>query len=275
MFDLDTNAGGAVSSFPAQPVQRVGSLQIAADARLPASNSNATTPPTRSEAALWRTACHEAGHVVCERLLDIEIAGTTVVEGPDYSGLTWGPESTRALRGKAAHDDAGNDAFDAVAVQVAKNISRYMPGPGESRDDVADIFSSVQARVIGLMGGGAAEMAILGDSPPRFIESDVYSANAIAGIICQTEASRSAFIEHCYQEALAIIGEYKSVVLALAQALIDHPERTLNSKEIDEVIAAELAARGAADERQRRAAWKRVQETAAQLASRAARRQSG
>jgi hypothetical protein len=66
-----------------------------------------------------------------------------------------------------------------------------MPGPGESRDDVADIFSSVQARVIGLMGGGAAEMAILGDSPPRYIESDVYSANAIAGIICRTAAQGS------------------------------------------------------------------------------------
>jgi hypothetical protein len=29
-------------------------------------------------------------------------------------------------------------------------------------------------------------------------------------------------------------------VLALAQALIDHPERTLNSKEIDAVIAKTL-----------------------------------
>src|SRR5258706_3164497 len=113
---------------------------------------------------------------------------------------------TIAIRvGKVAHDDAGNDTFDAVAVEVATNISRYMPGPGESRDDVADIFSSARARVIGLMDGGAAEMAIFGDSPPRFIESDVYSANAIAGIICRTEASRAAFIEHCYHEALAII----------------------------------------------------------------------
>jgi hypothetical protein len=94
--------------------------------------------------------------VVCDRHLDIEIAGTTVVEGPGYTGLTWGPESTRALRGKTAHDDGGNDAFDSVAVQVATNISRYMPGPGESRADVTDIFSSVQARIIGLMGGGAA-----------------------------------------------------------------------------------------------------------------------
>jgi ATP-dependent Zn protease len=55
-----------------------------------------------------------------------------------------------------------------------------------------------------------------------------------------SDASRASFVEHCYQEALAIIEENKPVVLALAQALIDHPERTLNSKEIDAVIAKTL-----------------------------------
>ena len=267
MTDLNTNSVAAVSSFPAQPVGRVGGCQIAADAPSPKSNSNATTPPARSEAALWRTACHEAGHVVCDRLLDIEIAGTTVVEGPAYSGLAWGPQSTRALRGKAAHDNAGNDAFDSVAVQVATNISRYMPGPGEFRDDVTDIFSGVQARIIGLMGGGAAEMEIFGDSPPRFIESDVFAANALAGIICRTDASRAAFIEHCHQEALAIIEENKPVVLALAQALIDHPERTLNAAEIDAVISQTLAREALAAEQARRAVWRRTIENSENFAT--------
>jgi ATP-dependent Zn protease len=137
-----------------------------------------------------------------------------------------------------------------------------MPGPGESRDDVTDIFSSVQARIIGLMGGGAAEMAIFGDSPPRFIESDVFAANALAGIICRTDASRSAFIEHCYQEALAIIEENKPVVLALAQALIDHPERTLNAAEIGAVISQTLAREALAAEHARRAVWRRTLESA-------------
>jgi len=142
-----------------------------------------------------------------------------------------------------------------------------MLGFGESRDDVHDIFSTVQGRVIGMMGGGAAEMAILGDSPPQFIESDVYSANAIAGIICRSDASRSSFIEHCYQEALALIEENKSVVLALAQALIDHPERTLNAAEIDAVIAQTLARQALAAEQGRRAAWRQVTERVAKIAS--------
>jgi hypothetical protein len=110
-------------------------------------------------------------------------------------------------------------------------------------------------------------MAILGDSPPQFIESDVYNANAIAGIICRSGASRSAFIEHCYQEALALIEENKPVLLALAQALIDHPERTLNAAEIDAVIAQNLARQALAAEQARRAGWRQVTERAAEITS--------
>ena len=117
------------------------------------------------------------------------------------------------------------------------------------------------------MGGGAAEMAILEDSPPRFIETDVYSANAIAGIVCRTDASRLSFIEHCYQEASAIIEENKPIVLALAQALIDHPERTLNAAEIDTVIAQTLARQALAAEQARRAAWRQVTERVTEITS--------
>jgi hypothetical protein len=187
------------------------------------------------------------------------------LKGPGYSGLTWSSGSKRALRGKAAYD-ADSAAHDAVAVRVADRIARQMPLPGEPRDGAADIFAVVQAEVIGLMGGGAAEMALLGDAPPQFIASDMLSANAIAGIICRTPASRAAFTEHCYQEALAIIERTKPVVLALARALIDHPERTLNAVEIDQVIGAMLAAEAAEAEAQRRRDWKRIERSAASFA---------
>jgi|ERR1700722_6471033 hypothetical protein len=77
-------------------------------------------------------------------------------------------------------------------------------------------------------------------SPPQLIESDLYAANALARIICRTDASRAAFIEYCCQEALAIIEENKPVVLTLAHAQIDHHERTLNAAEIDAVISQTL-----------------------------------
>jgi hypothetical protein len=59
-------------------------------------------------------------------------------------------------------------------------------------------------------------------------------------------------LEHCYQEALALIEGHKSLVIALAQALIDHPEQTFNSGEIDAVIALTLAREGLAQDRARR-----------------------
>jgi hypothetical protein len=144
---------------------------------------------------LWRTAIHESSHIVSSRFQNLDVAGSSLVEGPSYLGLTWGPGSKRALRGKAAYDDDGMGAHDAVAVQVAESISRCMTGPGE--DSAADIFSDVQARVIDLMAGGAGETIFLGDAPPVFMTSDLLSANAIAGIICRTPASIAAFIEHC------------------------------------------------------------------------------
>jgi hypothetical protein len=137
------------------------------------------------------------------------------------------------------------------------------PAPASPATTLPTSFRAYRPGIIGLLGGGAAEMAIFGDSPPRFIESDVYSANAIAGIICRTDASRAAFIEHCYQEALAIIEDNKSVVLALAQALISHPERTLDGNEINAVIAETLAREARAAEQARRAAWQRTVENAA------------
>jgi hypothetical protein len=85
-------------------------------------------------------------------------------------------------------------------------------------------------------------------------------SNALARIICRADASRAAFIEYCYQEALAIIEENKPMVLALAQALIDHPKRTLNAAEIDAVIAQTLAREALAAEQARRVVWRHTLE---------------
>jgi hypothetical protein len=209
---------------------------------------------------IWRTGIHEASHICASRFQNLDVAGSTLVEGPDYQGLTWSSGSKRALRGKAAYDSDGSDAHDAVAVRVADNVAKFMTGAGE--DAVADIFSSVQAQVIDLMAGGAGEMVFLGDAPPMYMTSDVFSANAIAGIICRSPASRASFIEFCYQEALAIIEANKPVVLALANALIDHPQRTLDAAEIDQCIADTLDREDRQIEIERRATWTKVLENA-------------
>jgi hypothetical protein len=197
--------------------------------------------------------------MLCHRYCGLELGGATLVKGPSYDGLVWGPESVCALRGKAAFD--ADDAPPAIlAAQIAHVISSDLPGPGEPRD--VSVFFDVQAQIICQMGGGAAEAAIFGDRPLRSAASDLASALALAQIVCRNEESRSSFIEHCYQEALAIIEENKPVVLALAQALIDHPQRTLNAAEIDAVISQTLAREALAAEHARRAVWRRTLESA-------------
>jgi len=110
---------------------------------------------------------------------------------------------------------------------------RVKPAPavsGAEAEPLLPIFftpPSVQQAVIGLMAGGAAEMVFLGDAPPKYIGPDVPNASRIAGLVCRTTASVAAFIEHGYQESLALVEQHKTVVVAIAQALIDHPKRTL------------------------------------------------
>jgi hypothetical protein len=56
-------------------------------------------------------------------------------------------------------------------------------------------------------------------------------------------------------------------VLAFAQVLIDHPERTPNAAEIDAVIAQTLARQALAAEQGRRTAWRQVTERVAEITS--------
>jgi hypothetical protein len=75
-------------------------------------------------------------------------------------------------------------------------------------------------------------------------------------------AKGSTYPTGSYQEALAIIKENKPVAIALAQELIDHPERTLNAAGIDAVISQTLAREALAAEQARRAVWRRTIESA-------------
>jgi hypothetical protein len=209
---------------------------------------------------LWRTAVHEAGHCVTDRLLGFTVAGVTVVAGPGYAGLTWGPASTRALRGKAAYDDDdGEIVEDDIAPRIAAVMASFLPAPGESREGSYDIFANTQGQCVALMAGYAAEMTFLGDIVPGSIDSDVEAANQLAKVICRSAASRSAFLEHAYQEAVALVKEYKAVILAIADVLVDR--HTLNTGEIDEVITAAVNHDTAAD-RAGRAAWRSTVERA-------------
>jgi hypothetical protein len=195
----------------------------------------------RSKADDWRIAVHEAGHVLIHRIYGNEVS-VTIVPDAECSGKTWWPEGV-----------------DAAAVWAPDCVSRD--------DDADGVFSVVRQGVIAIMGGCAAEMALLGSEPPKYIGSDIPNASYFARMVCSTTASVVAFNEYAYQESLALVEQHKTIVHAIAQALIDHPKQTLTSAEIDAVIVSALAAKAAADEHKRRADWRDVLTRAAELSA--------
>jgi hypothetical protein len=80
-------------------------------------------------------------------------------------------------------------------------------------------------------------------------------------------SSASRTLETFRADRRCLIAIYGWVMLALARALIDHPERTLNAAEIDAVIAQTLTRQALAAEQGRRAAWRRVTERVAEITS--------
>jgi hypothetical protein len=80
------------------PASRVGSLIPDVDA----------VDPVRSELDDWRISLHESGHVVVGRAQGQEVGGATIVAGPDYGGLTWGPLGNNAQLSAADADECSD-----------------------------------------------------------------------------------------------------------------------------------------------------------------------
>jgi hypothetical protein len=191
----------------------------------------------------WRIACHEAGHVLIHRIFNNPVSCTIIPDAECRGKTTW-PVN--------------------VDMDAAWGADVDFSDPGLTGDGrVRSVFSIVQKGVIALMGGCAAEMALLGDEAPKYIFTDIPHASHFASVVCRTEASRVSFLEHGYQESLALVEQHKEVVQALAQALVDHPKKTLNTVEIDSVIEIALAAKAVADKQKRRIDWARIEQSAA------------
>jgi hypothetical protein len=182
----------------------------------------------------WRVAIHEAGHVVVGRVLGQEVGGCTIIEGPDYGGLTWGPQNSARLSSVDDNPD------------LCSKIGALMPKAGESRGTASEIYAHVFVRITDLRAGTAAESLLYLDAEPWVAHSDIAQARSLAGIFCTSESSIDAFLQLGLEEAKALISQHRAAVLAIAEALIVH--RTLDGAMIDSIIAA-------APERARRADW--------------------
>ena len=99
------------------------------------------------------------------------------------------------------------------------------------------------------MGGGAAEMAVLGDANQgkRVAQRKCTGWNRVPRSGQHRRFRRN-------KKRWRSSKRNKSVVLALTQALINHPERTLKAVEIDKLISETLAREAMAAEQARRGA---------------------
>jgi ATP-dependent Zn protease len=209
--------------------------------------SRSSTPIVCSALDDRRTAIHEAGHVVVGRALGMEVGGCTIVEGPDFAGLTWGPT------GNSARLSSMEEVPD-----LCEKIANLMPAFGEPRIHAAEIYAHVFVRVTDLMSGTAAEILLHPDCAPWVAHSDIRQARALASIICTSESSIDACLLLGSAEAESLILQHRAAVLAIADALMI--ERSLNAERIDTIISS-------APECARRADWGKVLESAVAFAA--------
>jgi hypothetical protein len=220
----------------------------------PSSIDETAAGAVRSEADDERMSFHESSHAVLGRwLTGVAIGGVTIVTSSDFGGLCWGPNYVR--RTKFSDNDVP---------ELCSKIGPLMPGPGESRADVADIYLHCFNRGVELVAGTEGERLFL-DGEPWFAADDERQALAYASLITSSPASAAAFVAFCRVEAGSLLRQSEHIVHALASAI--RTARTLNGEQVDQVISEAVTAKTVAVKRQRRDDWRRVIENAALFAS--------
>jgi hypothetical protein len=197
-----------------------------------------------------RIANHEAGHVVAGRALGQLIGGSTIEPGENYSGATWGPNS-----------DPSSFFTSEETIATCATLSTLMPAFGEPRDEVAVELVQTHARVIELLSGTEAERQLFTTASPLEAPHDIAEARAHAALICCTPAAVETFLAYAKIEAAELIRTHCDLVEAIADALIEH--HTLDTAQIDTIIADAVARDALRIEQERRAAWKQAATAAA------------
>ncbi|RXG86144.1 hypothetical protein [Bradyrhizobium zhanjiangense] len=193
-----------------------------------------------------RIALHEAAHLTVGRALGATYGGATIEEDAalGFSGLCWGPDFESRFAGEAS--------------TVIEQIDQLMPGDGDARDEVAEIYQHVFTRVVELTAGSEAEKLHFGEAWAA--SDDRQQERQLARLIVSSPQAAEAFIAACASEARAILERLAHVLEALTAALLTH--RTLDGAQIDETISRAVATRQLADDRERRRRWQQVLDSA-------------
>jgi hypothetical protein len=232
-------ACGVHPSPQAEPPRAIGDRDDRADGR--------ELDEPRTQADDTRVATHEGSHATTGRILGQKLGGCTVNAGDGFSGRCWGPE----FESKFASGES--------APSLCAKIARLMPGPGQPRDEAADVFQLAFTRITELVAGTEGERLFC-DGEPWFAADDERQALAFALVITATPASAAALVDACRVEARELLRSHEHIVRALADQL--QRDRTMDGAAIDQCIARAVAASAAEAERKRRADWRKRTESA-------------
>jgi hypothetical protein len=201
--------------------------------------------PGRSEQRNRRIAGHEIGHAFITRVLGSHVHLVAIVPGDGYEG--------RCVRSARPTQLTFEDQTTEVLTICERPEGLTTPELGSNRVTDAESIVCAKSMVIELVAGEVAEQLLHPADPSLGAEHDGIEARAIARVVCAAvDASRAvaALVRYAEVETRALLLANRDIVDALVKALIEYG--TLSGTEVDTVIAAGVAARSIAIERQRR-----------------------
>jgi hypothetical protein len=282
---VDLGAAGAIITDSPSPIPDTGSSDLAA---FPSANAGTAAAiiagmdftgddgrkpvpaveypvPDRSEQMNRRIASHEIGHCFSARALGNNVFAVTII--PDrrpggYEGMCMrsGPPSQNYHL-----EDSATDETDEV-VDICSRLERLMPEIGTARVEAAEFFVRAQLNVIELVAGRVCEQILYPDLPDLGAAHDRTEAKAFAAVAVAQPGAIEALIEYAEAAARALLLANLPIVHALIDGLVERG--ILTGDEVDQIIRDTIAAKAAADERARRAAWNIVEKNAADFAAR-------
>jgi hypothetical protein len=166
----------------------------------------------------------------------VAVATSARALGRQVGGVTVNPDTDRGFEG-LCWEIGYNEAFKngrGDASDVREALTPLMPGPGEDRRGVADIFGHVRDQCIEFLAGRAAERILLDGEPMEPVD-DLRQARELALLICSSDEAVETFIAHCDIAARDLLMPFGDVIMALSVVL--RIKRTIDGSEIDELIA--------------------------------------
>jgi hypothetical protein len=192
---------------------------------------------------------HEIGHALVTRCLGDSCWSVTIIPGGGFEGkcVRSGPPSDLTLQ------ETFEDKTEEI-LTVCERLERLTPELGSARSESAEYYVRSQSNIIALVAGECAELLLHPDLPSLGAAHDGVEARAFARVAVACSPAVEALINYAAAEATALLTSNRDILDALVEALIEAGE--LSGDQVNEIIAACVAARAVAAEIVRRKDWK-------------------